>query len=526
MSFVMPNACNKSGPHALPLLSESLPLIALDLLISRHAARLDRLIDAIGTRNPALDQAIRMTVKQVAQWMHLLPASESNHHAYPGGLIEHSLDVALGAALSARSRLGDLALPGWERRRREDAFTLAAALAGLCHDLGKPASDLIVSHPKAPTSWNPYRESLIAWGERHALEEYHLTWLRGRGDRHRGFALLLLRQSIDPLLLDEIRTVGPALEASLINTLSKPDPEEDGLSRCVLKADTESATRSLKDPRRQILGMGAFGPEAILIHAIRHLVRSGQWEANLPGSPLWIMEQQVHLIWPGAIHDIQHVLTTDRLAFLPFEPDLLAAFMNDRGLIALPDPEGPPDVLCFRIHPEGLRAPIRVLRLKSPRLIFDGEVPASIQGVVLWPTSREAVADAPLDAIADVPSSAMDPLPVNDPSPATTSKETEDPSVMLMNRLRQASDQLDWQLREQRLFLPHPSTAKVLGHEPLPFIAILEEMGWLETTPRGALRKVCVLDGRRGILLTPDRSASLLPGMKVPLRKSKRTTVS
>ena len=521
----MLNAYNRSGAQALPLLSEPLPLTPLESLITRHGARLDRLIDAIGSRNPLIDQAIRMTVMQVAAWMHLLPASESNHHAYPGGLLEHSLDVALGAALSARSRLGDLALPGWERRRREEAFTLAAALAGLCHDLGKPASDLIVSHPHAPTSWNPYRESLIAWGERHGLQEYHLTWLRGRGDRHRGFSLLLLRQSIDPLLLDEIRAVGPALEASLINTLSKPDAEEDSLSRCVLKADTESATRSLKDPRRQLLGMGAFGPEAILLHAIRHLIQSGQWEVNGPGSPLWIMEQQVHLIWPGAIEDIQQVLMTDRLAFLPFEPDLLAAFMNDRGLIAHPDPEGPSDAPCFRIHPLGLRAPIRVLRLKSPRLIFDGEVPVSIPGEVLWPRPLETVESTP-NADPDRSSLVAESLPVTELHKTSSSHEAEDPSLMLMNRLRHASDQLDWQVREQRLFLPHPSTAKVLGHEPLPFIAILEELGWLETATRGALRKVCVIDGRRGILLTPDRSATLLPGMKVPVRKSKRTTVT
>ena len=55
------------------------------------------------------------------------PASVTYHHAYPGGLLEHSLDVANNAV--AMLRLNEPAIP---RLMQETCF-----VAGLLHDIGK-----------------------------------------------------------------------------------------------------------------------------------------------------------------------------------------------------------------------------------------------------------------------------------------------------------------------------------------------------------------------------------------------------
>jgi hypothetical protein len=88
--------------------------------------------------------------------------------------------------------------------------------------------------------------------------------------------------------------------------------------------------------------------------------------------------------------------------------------------------------------------------------------------------------------------------------------------------LQQASDRYEWQIRDHHLFIPHPEAARALGMEPMALIEAFESEAWLEPGGAGNLRKVRVLDGRRGLLLNRTVSTELLKAMKVPRRKSRR----
>jgi len=51
------------------------------------------------------------------------------------------------------------------------------------------------------------------------------------------------------------------------------------------------------------------------------------------------------------------------------------------------------------------------------------------------------------------------------------------------------------------VFLPHPDTARRLGKDPAETLQLLDAAGWIETDMRAPMRKVCEVDGVRGILL-------------------------
>jgi len=206
---------------AQSLIKRGIPVIPVQDLLASHQEGIDHLIDCIAPETPELKNALDQTLLNFTHWVHQLPASESHHHSYTGGLLTHSLEVALWSAQSARGRLGDLRQSGWERRRSERTFVLAVALSGLLHDLGKPVADLMILDPSGQMTWNPYRGSLVAWAISHDLPQYHLHWLRGRGARHRGFSLLILRNVVEPALFDRIREVGPELESSLLRILTQ-----------------------------------------------------------------------------------------------------------------------------------------------------------------------------------------------------------------------------------------------------------------------------------------------------------------
>lgn len=501
----------------------AIELTPIDVLLKIHEDMIERLFDCIAPETPELQQALTQTVHHFVAWVHQLPASEVHHHSYLGGLLTHSLEVALWSAESARGRLGSLSLPGWERRRQERTFILAVALAGLLHDLGKPVADLLIHDPVGRIAWNPYRGSLIDWAQSHGLTHYHLQWIRGRGSRHRGFSVLFLRSIVAPELFDRIREVGPELESSLLRVLSQEGGEDDPASRLVVRADQESTVRSLRDPRRQT-DFGGPAPERILIHAIRHLVFKGIWVPNCPGHPLWILNGEAYLVWPRAAHDLQMTLEQDRLSGIPIEADLLLAFMQDRGLLAPMMLENEIPTPLQTIHPEGLDVALRMLQLRSPRLIFDG----------VMPESRRILNQAPQDEIRRDPealeeksqSESIPPssAPNAPPKPTALSQPMEVGTIRstLKDDLLEASDRYEWKLKDHHLFIPHPEASRVLGIEPIALIEALEALDCLVPGGAGNLRKVRVIDGRRGLLLNKTVSEALVAGMKVPKKKSRR----
>lgn len=493
-------------------LSDGIELTPVEVLLKAHQHTIERLIDCIAPETAALHDAIQRTLEEFTAWVHQLPASEAHHHSYRGGLLEHSLEVALWSAESARSRLGDLKRPGWERRRQERTFVLAVALSGLLHDLGKPVADLLIFDPLGQTAWNPYRGSLVAWAESEHLSHYHLQWLRGRGTRHQGFSLLMLRSVVEPTLFDRLREVGPELEARLLDALTAASPEEDPVGRLVSLADQESTLRSLKDPRRQA-HFGGPTPENVLIHTMRHLVHQGIWQANVPGNALWYLEDQLYLSWPRAVSDMQQLIDRDRFSGIPLEPDLLLMFLEDRGLLAPIDRDGDIPTPIQTLQPEILDVPIRLIKLRSPRLFFDGVLPDSMRLRTDDSSDVKVMVAAPIVDSEDLEDSlgCLSEAVVNDAT---------HPS--LKTAIQAVSDRFEWRVLDHHLFLPHPETAKALGMEPLELIDSLDQSAWLEPGGAGHVRKVRVVEGRRGLLLTRIVSHELLKAMKVPQRKSRR----
>lgn len=88
------------------------------------------------------DSWILTAIHRFAALVQLLPASQSHHHSIPGGLLDHSLEVACNAI---RLRQGYLLPPeagAEEQARQASAWTVAVVCAALLHDTGKIAVDM------------------------------------------------------------------------------------------------------------------------------------------------------------------------------------------------------------------------------------------------------------------------------------------------------------------------------------------------------------------------------------------------
>ena len=84
-----------------------LPVLRYDALIERTGTR--HIVEALQARLAfpveMYDAAIRPVIAAFAEFVQLLPASESHHHSEPGGLFTHTMQVATFALDYRRGRI-------------------------------------------------------------------------------------------------------------------------------------------------------------------------------------------------------------------------------------------------------------------------------------------------------------------------------------------------------------------------------------------------------------------------------------
>jgi hypothetical protein len=193
---------------------------------------------------------LRDLLTPVTLWCMDLPASEANHHAYPHGLLDHSLEVALAASARCDDKLYQKVLTG---ELSEQAFHRAIRLCvtlGLVHDIGKVLS-IEMKAKKSGEIWDPRLEPLAFFKARHELtllESTPYSHVPGRGlNGHEREGRKLLSLVLHPKIW---RTLGTDLEKvydAYVGRYDSPRPSApapmDLIVDCVHQADGLSSAK-------------------------------------------------------------------------------------------------------------------------------------------------------------------------------------------------------------------------------------------------------------------------------------------
>ena len=368
-------------PRYPPFL-KGLPVAAPARIVATQRELIARLQDALAFTDARFATLVRPVVERYAAFVHLLPASEAHHHRGAGGLFRHGLEVAFHAAQASQGRIFALDRSPAERRELEPRWRLAAGLAGLCHDVGKPVSDLSVSDREGRTTWRPLLGSLTDWAAANGVEHYFLRWRERRHARHETFGLLVLERILTPEVTAWLVDADPEIMQGLLSAVAGID---DGavLGSLVIEADRASVERDLRenhiDPATTSLGVPV---DRYLLDAMRRLARGGRWQINVPGARLWMLAEGLHLVWPAGAEDVVGLLAADQVPGIPRDPDTLADILLERGL-AIPRQEGGHSHRYWRLAPaplarDGQVVTLSMLRLASPDLVLAGAPPAPV----------------------------------------------------------------------------------------------------------------------------------------------------
>jgi len=99
----------------------------------------------------------RAPLERYAELVQQFPASESHHHAYPGGMLDHGLEIVAYSLKLRQSHLLPIGASPEDQAAQSEAWTAAAAYAALLHNIGKIAVDLADD-----SVWHPCRSHACA----------------------------------------------------------------------------------------------------------------------------------------------------------------------------------------------------------------------------------------------------------------------------------------------------------------------------------------------------------------------------
>lgn len=323
-------------------------------------------------------------LRRFASYAHLLPASETHHHRGAGGLFRHAIEVALWSLQSGDRVL----LPGDQtpRRRRElePRWHSAVFLAALCHDLGKPITDLIVTNQDGAKVWDPFCEDLYTWAIGNQVDRYFLRWRKNRGTSHTSVSLLLVERIVGRSGLGWISQSDPNLVTWMMEAISGHPSQENMIHNLIVRSDQVSVTRDIEGMGATFAGYEIGIPvERILLDIMRRLVRDGVWIVNEPGSRLWHMDGHLYLVWPAGGEELAAIINQEKMPGLPRTPNSILDMLVERKLaeFKVGQHDGnrywliAPAILAEKIPDIQLKA----IRLNNPGALLDS-LPASVAG--------------------------------------------------------------------------------------------------------------------------------------------------
>lgn len=537
------------------------PVRNKELLLEDEKALLSRIRLTSGTSNETFEKLYTPLLVGHAEFVQTLPASRAKHHFEPGGLWQHSLEVALLSLQTADSKIFSGAEPVELRHIIEPRWRFAAFCAGLLLDIGMVISHMRVLSPKGEV-WPPLLQSLYSWGEHVGVDHFYVQWLPEDHVLHerqyRMFSGVLANRFLPREVMTYLYEGNASILHEFILALSglSTSQSQNTLLQIIDQSKNSSIERDVKS-RSGFAPAGTIGIplETYLLDAMRHLAHQ-RWRVNTSGSPLWLSDQGLFVCWGIAVDDILAYLDEEGIYTVPKMPSTLADIMLAHKL-AIPPTPGRPHNNFWIIDVPGL-GQVEAMLLSSPELIINVQERPVVEIKVISPIQPKKE-PKPLETVAqpieyqqqNTESSACENgiknLPAEKPAPkaartgddiASNTTQTADVSPQkTVVSLKTPEESIDW-LRKQGkageilaalaedcktgrkrpgidvfwmdvgLAVIFPNALMGLGFDPAKALSAIRDKGWVvanQKTSKSALHDISTANGieTKALILTP-----------------------
>ncbi|MFS2160652.1 MobH family relaxase [Pseudomonas sp. Pseusp122] len=262
-------------------------------------------------------------LKRFADLVQLLPASENHHHAYPGGMLDHGLEIVIYALKLRQSHLLPPGAAPEDQSSEAEAWTAGLTYAALLHDIGKIVVDHQVELASGNT-WHPWNGPLA--------EPYRIKFVKGRAyHQHPTAGSLLTQQVLTPEILDWLMQT-PTLFGALTYVLSGHYEAAGMLGELVIKADQASVSKAIGGNPARAIDIPKESLQGKLIHGLRHLVKN-ELRINQPGAAAWLTNDALWLVSKSVTDQLKAYLLSQGFEGVPHRNSRLFDEMQCHGII-------------------------------------------------------------------------------------------------------------------------------------------------------------------------------------------------
>ncbi len=351
------------------------------LAVEHRRQLLDRIWQYTALSHVQFTQLYLNPIHRYAEQVQQLPASETHHHAYLGGMLDHGLELVACSLKLRQSYLLPTGAAPEDQAAQTDAWSAGIAYGALLHDIGKIAVDLQVERQDGGV-WHPWQGPLD--------QPYRFRYIKGRDYHLHGAAAgLLYTQILDRPILDWLSEF-PPLWASLLYVLAGQYERAGVLGELVMQADRVSTAQNIGGNPSKALQAPIHSLQHHLISGLRHLVQH-ELKLNQPGATGWLTQDALWLVSKTVTDKLRAYLLSQSIEGVPSSNIAVFDELQSHGLVES-TPDGKAIWTALVTHGNWQQS-FTFLRLQ-PALIWGSEDrPAAFNGTVCV-----ALDDHPTDA--------------------------------------------------------------------------------------------------------------------------------
>ncbi|EPZ16346.1 integrating conjugative element relaxase [Thauera terpenica 58Eu] len=311
-------------------------------------------------------------LERYAELVQQFPASENHHHAYPGGMLDHGLEIVAYALKLRQSYLLPAGVTPEAQAAQAEAWTAGTAYAALLHDIGKIAVDLHVEHADGSV-WHPWHGPL--------RKPYRFRYRKEREYRlHSAATGLLYVRLLDRDIFDWLSGY-PDLWAALLYVLAGQYEHAGTLGELVVQADQASVAQELGGDPSKALAAPKHALQRKLLDGLRYLLK-GEFKLNQAGpADGWLTQDALWLVSKTVSDKLRAHLLSQGIDGIPANNTAVFNVLQDHGIVQ-PTPDGKAIWKATVTSDAGWSHAFTFLKL-SPAMIWDAaDRPAPFAGTV------------------------------------------------------------------------------------------------------------------------------------------------
>lgn len=321
------------GVPVYPPVDQGVAYAKADVVLATQTEMIRRLKLLSGFQDRQFEDTYLRVLRSLAGYVDLIPASESGTHMGAGGLFRLALEIGFFSRQASEAVLFASRAGVELRRDLEPRWRYATFLAGLCCELYRPLSRMLVVTEDGQ-EWPVHRMPLSEWLESINATRYFIRWVKEEDALAVGGATFLATKIIPENSLQYLQEGHPSIIPSMLDgivgdaTKTKDNQIAEIVQRIRQKVVERDQVLAPKNYGKLTVGAQL---EPHLVDAMRQLVANGTWTINIKRSRIWYGKDGMFVIWRTAAKEILATLDSRAVSGIPRDATTLAEVLLRAG---------------------------------------------------------------------------------------------------------------------------------------------------------------------------------------------------